>query len=385
MATSKDRFDTRLIHAGEPQPRIEGAVTLPIFQSATYLHGGDSGYHDVRYSRLNNTPNHLVLGAKLAALEEAESALVTGSGMAAIGTTLLSVLSAGDHLLVQDCLYGGTHGLVTQDLPRLGIRHTFVDGRDPSSWERALEPRTRAFYCESLTNPLLQVADLPAAVTFSRAHNLASIVDNTFATPLNYPAVARGFDLSVHSASKYLNGHSDLVAGAVMGSRARVDAVKQRLDHWGGTLDPHACFLLHRGLKTMALRVRHQNQSALALASFLAGHRAVRRVHHPGLASHPDHDRARALFAGYGGTFSFEIDGDAARTDRFLRALRLPCVAPSLGGVDSLINRPSLTSHVGLSPEERARTGIVDSLVRFSVGIEASEDLLEDLAQALDR
>ena len=285
MATSKDRFDTRLIHAGEPEPRIEGAVTLPIFQSATYLQGAAGRYNDVRYIRLNNTPNHLVLHAKLAALEEAEAALVAGSGMAAISSCLLSVLSAGDHMLVQNCLYGGTHSLVTQDLPRLGIRHSFIDAHDPSSWERALDPRTRVIYVESLTNPLLQVGDLPAVVAFARAHGLVSIIDNTFATPLNYPAAGRGFDLSVHSATKYLNGHSDLVAGAVMGTRARVEAAKHRLDHWGGTLDPHACFLLHRGLKTMGLRVRHQNQSALTLARFLAAHPAVRRVHHPGLES----------------------------------------------------------------------------------------------------
>jgi cystathionine beta-lyase/cystathionine gamma-synthase len=385
MATTKDRFDTRLIHAGEPQPRIEGAVTLPIFQSATYLNGGQGSYHDVRYIRLNNTPNHLALHAKLAALEDAEAALVTSSGMAAISSSLLSVLSTGDHLLVQDCLYGGTHSLVTQDLPRLGIHATFIDARAPSSWEKALQPRTRAIYVESLTNPLLQVADLPAVVAFARAHRLVSIIDNTFATPLNYPAAGRGFDLSVHSATKYLNGHSDLVAGAVIGSRQRVDAVKHRLDHWGGTLDPHACFLLQRGLKTLGLRVRHQNQSALALATFLAGHPAVRRVHHPGLPSHPDHARARELFGGCAGTFSFELTGDAARADRFIQAVRLPQVAPSLGGVDSLITRPALTSHVGLSPQERERAGIPDGLVRLSVGLEDTEDLIADLAQALDR
>jgi cystathionine beta-lyase/cystathionine gamma-synthase len=383
MATSKDRFDTRLIHAGEPEPRIQGAVTLPIFQSATYLHAGEGGYHDVRYIRLNNTPNHLALAAKLAALEEAEAGLVAASGMAAISGCFLSVLSAGDHLLVQDSLYGGTHSLVTQDLPRLGIRHTFIDGRDPSGWERALDPRTRAIYVESLTNPLLQVADLPAVVAFARAHGIVSIIDNTFTTPLNYPAAGRGFDLSVHSATKYLNGHSDLVAGAVMGRRERVDAVKQRLDHWGGTLDPHACFLLHRGLKTLGLRVRHQNQSALDLARFLAAHPAVRRVHHPGLETHPDHARARDLFTGCAGTFSFELHGDAARADRFLQRVRLPCVAPSLGGVDSLITRPALTSHVGLSPEQRQRAGITDALVRLSVGIEDTEDLIEDFRQAL--
>jgi cystathionine beta-lyase/cystathionine gamma-synthase len=365
MANTEHDLDTRLIHAGEPAPRIEGAVAMPVFQSATYLNGAEGRYHDVRYIRLNNTPNHVALHAKLATLEDAEAALVTASGMAAITSSLLAVLSAGDHLLVQDCLYGGTHAFITQDLPRLGIRHTFIDARAPESWERAREPRTRAIYVESMTNPLLQVGDLPAVVAFARRHGLVSLIDNTFTTPVNYRAAGNGFDLSLHSATKYLNGHSDVVAGAVIGRRDHVEAAKHKL-------------------KTLGLRVRQQNQSALALARFLETHPAVKRVHHPGLESHPDHARAMALFGGFAGTFSFELAGDAARADRFMSALRLPCVAPSLGGVDSLVTRPALTSHAGLTPDERARAGIPDALVRLSVGIEATQDLREDLRQALE-
>jgi cystathionine beta-lyase/cystathionine gamma-synthase len=386
MAERDPRLDTQLIHAGEPRPRIAGAVAMPIFQSSTFeLAPSGGGYHDVRYIRLNNTPNHVALHEKLAAIERAEAALVTASGMAAISSALLAVLGSGDHLLVQECLYGGTHSLVVQDLPRLGIRHTFIDAADPAGWERALEPTTRAIYVESMTNPLLQVADHTRVVEFARAHRLVSLIDNTFATPVNFRAVERGFDLSLHSCTKYLNGHSDIVAGAVLGRAALVQATKHKLDHLGGSLDPHACFLLHRGLKTMAVRVRHQNASALAIARFLEQHPAVRRVHHPGLESHPHHKRAQELFAGFGGTFSFELHGDVARADRFIAALELPVNAPSLGGVDSLVTRPALTSHAGLSAAERQRAGIADTLVRLSVGLEATEDLVADLARALQQ
>lgn len=383
MAIRSHRVDTKLIHAGEPVPRIAGAVAMPVFQSATFVYGGESSYHDVRYIRLSNTPNHLALHQKLAALEDGEAALVTGSGMAAISASLLSVLSAGDHLLVQDCLYGGTHELIGKDLARLGISSTVIDVDEAGGWERHLRPTTRAIYVEAITNPLLQVGDLEAVVEFARAHRLVSMIDNTFATPINFSAVARGFDLSIHSCTKYLNGHSDMVAGAVIGRAPQVEAVKHKLDHFGGTLDPHACFLLHRGLKTLAVRVRHQNQSALQIARFLAGHPRVKKVHYPGLESHPRHARARELFGGFSGMVSFELDGDVAAADRFIARNTLAQCAPSLGGVDSLITRPATTSHAGLEPAERRRLGITDTLIRFSVGLEATEDLIEDLGAAL--
>ncbi len=377
------RFETALVHAGEPRPRIEGAVAMPVFQSSTFELDGGGSYHDVRYIRLNNTPNHHALHAKLAALEGAEAALVTASGMAAISSTLLSLLAHGDHLLVHDTLYGGTHDLVTKDLARLGIAHTFVDADDPSSWASALRPTTRAFYVETLTNPLLEVVDLRAVTAFCRERGIVSVVDNTCATPVNYRPVEHGFDLVVHSATKYLNGHSDLVAGAVCGTTERVQAVKHKLDHLGGSLDPHACFLLHRGIKTLALRVRHQNDSTLAIARFLERHAAVARVHYPGLESHRRHARAREWLRGCGGLLSFELVGGLAAAERFISRLTLPANAPSLGGVETLVTRPAATSHAGLSPEERARRGIADGLVRISVGLEATEDLVEDLARAL--
>ena len=377
------RIETQLIHAGEPRPRIAGAVEMPIFQSAMFEYAGETSYHDLKYIRLNNTPNHLALHAKLAALEGAEAALVTASGMAAIATTLLTVLSAGDHVLAQNCLYGGTHALLTNDFARLGLAVEFVDGDDPDSWRAALRPSTRAIYVEAMTNPLLEVADLAAVAAFARRHGLVSIIDNTFATPVNFRPLEAGFDLAIHSATKYLNGHADIVGGAVAGSAQQIERITHRLNHLGGSMDPHAVFLLNRGLKTLALRVRHQNQSALRIAQFLQSHPAVARVNYPGLETHPRHERARRLFAGCGGVLSFELRGDAQRADDFMRSTTIPIIAPSLGGVHTLLTRPATTSHSGMSPEERLRLGIRDNLIRMSVGIEATEDLLEDFGQAL--
>jgi cystathionine beta-lyase/cystathionine gamma-synthase len=379
------RLETALIHAGEQRPRIEGAVAMPIFQSSTFEYDGTGGYHDVRYIRLNNTPNHNVLHAKLAALESAQAALVAGSGMAAISSTLMSLLSHGDHLLAHRTLYGGTHDFITKDLPRMGVEHTFVDADDPASWAAAVRPTTRAFYVETLTNPLLEVVDLRGVAAFCRERRITSIVDNTCATPVNFRPVEHGFDLVVHSATKYLNGHSDIVAGVVVGDADRVRAAKHKLDHVGGTLDPHACFLLHRGMKTLALRVRHQNESALRLARYLEQHDAVKRVHYPGLESHRRHARAREWLRGFGGLLSFELKGGVAAAEKLIASLTLPANAPSLGGVETLITRPATTSHAGLSAEERARLGIADGLVRLSVGLEATEDLVEDMQRGLAR
>lgn len=377
------RLETKLIHAGEPEPRILGAVSMPIFQSAMFEYAGETSYDDLRYIRLNNTPNHDALHRKLAALENGEAALVTASGMAAISTTLLTVLSAGDHLLAQDCLYGGTHDFLTRDFAGYGISHDFVDAADPASWEARRKPTTRAIYVETITNPLMQVCDLEAVVAFARAHGLLAIVDNTFATPMNFRPLDHGFDLSIHSCTKYMNGHSDIVAGALIGGAALVERIKRKLNHLGGSLDPHAAFLLHRGMKTLALRVRFQNESALEIARFLEKRQGVARVNYPGLESHPAHERAKRLFDGFGGMLSFELTGgpDAAR--RFIERTTLPIKAPSLGGVETLLTQPALTSHAGMSREDRQRLGITDGLVRMSVGIEATEDIIEDLRQAL--
>jgi cystathionine beta-lyase/cystathionine gamma-synthase len=385
----KHRLETRVVHAGDPRPRIEGAAVIPIFQStvfqvAVWGHPEEARtYEEVRYPRLTNLPNQMALGRKLAALEGAEAAIVAGSGMAAISTAILAILGKGGHLLVQEHLYGGTHTLVVGQLEAFGARFDFIDSTDPRAWKEKLRPETRAIYVETMANPLLQVADHRAVVAFAREHGIVSMVDNTFATPVNFRPPELGYDLSLHSATKYLNGHSDLVAGAVIGRGDLVRRVHHLLNHLGGTLDPHACFLLNRGLKTLVLRVRRQNESALAVARFLASRPEVARVNYPGLESHPHHARARALFAGFGGMLSFELAGGEEAAKRLLERLELPIHGPSLGGVETLITRPVTTSHAGLTPEERRRLGISAGLLRVSVGIEAVEDIIEDFERAL--
>jgi cystathionine beta-lyase/cystathionine gamma-synthase len=379
-----EKIETKVIHAGEPRPRIGGAVVMPVFQSATYQYAGEKSYDDVRYIRLNNTPNHLALAEKLAALENAEDALVTSSGMSAISTSLLTFLGKGDHLLAQDCLYGGTHDFVTRDIEKFGISYDFIDGNNAESWEGKLKSNTKAIYVETISNPLMQVPDLESVVSFAKRHGLVSMIDNTFASPVNFRPYELGFDLSLHSATKYLNGHSDIVAGAVIGKSNLIEQVTHKLNHLGGSLDPHAAFLLHRGIKTLALRVKHHNESALQIARFLQQHSAVAKVNYPGLESHPNHERAERLFDGFGGMMSFELHDGVEGAESFMHAARLPAVAPSLGGVETLVTRPSLTSHSGLSAVDRKKLGISDGLIRLSVGIEATQDLIQDFEQALD-
>lgn len=375
---------TAAIHAGRRAPHADGAVVQPIYQSSTFLYRGESTYQDVRYIRLSNTPNHHALADTLAALEGGEAALVAASGMAAISAALLTVLEAGDHVIAQRQLYGGTSSFLGHDLPRLGIKVTWIDVDRPETWASALRPTTRVLYCESITNPLLRVADLPALAAFAARHGLLSLIDNTVATPVHFQPLAHGFDLALHSATKYLNGHSDIVAGAAVGRAGLVERVRERLGHLGGSLDPHACFLLQRGIKTLPLRMRQHSASAQAIAEFLQGDPRVARVHYPGLPGHPDHARAKALLrGGASGLLSFELQGGRAAADALLRRVKLPAVAPSLGGVESLITLPATTSHAGLSPEERAAAGIAEGLVRFSVGLEDPADLIADLAEAL--
>lgn len=356
---------------------------MPVFQSSVYEYAGTINYHDIQYIRLNNTPNHLALHRKFATLEGAEAALVTASGMAAVSTALLTVLSSGDHLLAQDCLYGGTHDFITKDLKSFGISFDFVDADDPDSWKRKLRPNTKAIYAETMTNPLLQVADLKGMARFAKEHGMVSLIDNTAATPINFRPIELGFDLSLHSCTKYLNGHSDIVAGAIIGSAVWIKKITHRLNHLGGSLDPHACFLLQRGMKTLAVRMRYQNESTLQITQFLEKQPEVARVNYPGLESHPRHHRALELLNGFGGLFSFELKGGVEDARRFISNMTVPIVAPSFGGVESLITRPATTSHSGMSPQDRQRLGITDGLVRVSIGLEATEDIIEDFSQAL--
>lgn len=374
--------DTRAVHTGE-EPRVDGSVVQPIFQSAMYEYSGEED-EEPRYIRYGNTPNQGTVEKKLADLEGGEAAMVSASGMAAITTSLLSLLSPEDQLLAQPSLYGGTHELFTSALPELGIDVTFLEGEDPRHWETQLDGTARAVYAESISNPLMEVADLEAVAEFAHDHDLVAVIDNTFATPFNFRPLEVGFDLSIHSATKYLNGHSDVVAGAVVGPAYLVRRARRRLKQFGGSLDPHASYLLNRGMKTLGLRMRRHNESALAVARFLEERDEVSTVNYPGLPTHAGHERARDLFGGYGGMISFELEGGRAAAERLMDRLTIPVVAPSLGGVESLVTRPAATSHAGMAPEARRRLGITDGLVRVSVGVEATEDLVADFERALE-
>jgi cystathionine gamma-synthase/cystathionine gamma-lyase/cystathionine beta-lyase len=379
------RFDTLAVHGGERVPGPEGSVVFPIFQGTVFTSEPGEDYHDIKYHRLNSTPTQSYLHDKLAALEGAEAAVATSSGMAAVTTILHTLLGTGDHVLVGDCLYGGTHDFLTKHAARLGWTFTVIDTQDPDSWAAAVTPTTRAVLVETITNPLMRVGRLREIVEFARAHGLTSVVDNTFASPVNFRPVVAGFDLVFNSATKYLNGHSDVVAGSVAGSAARVEEVRHTLNLYGGSLDPHAAYLLARSLKTLGVRVRQQNANALALAVYLSGHPKVAAVGYAGLPDHPDHAHAADLLTGFGGMLCFRLTGGVPATETALSALTLPAVAPSLGGVETLITRPAVTSHAGMSAADRATQGITDDLVRLSVGIEDEEDLIADFAAALDK
>ena len=379
------RIDTLAVHSGEQRPGPEGSVVFPIYQGTVYTFDEGTGYHDIKYIRLNSTPSQKYLHDKLAALEGAEAAVATSSGMAAVTSCLTTLLKSGDHLLAGDTLYGGTHTFLTDHAPTMGVSCTFVDAQRPDTWKPALRANTKAFLVETITNPLMRVPPLREVVRFAREARLTTIIDNTFATPVNFRPLALGFDLAFHSATKYLNGHSDLVAGCVVGRAALVNDVRRTLNHFGGTLDPHAGFLLARGMKTLALRVRAQGGNALALARSLAAHPKVAAVNYPGLETHPDHAHARELLAGFGGMLSIRLKGGLPAAERLIANLRIPFFAPSLGGVETLIIRPAATSHAGMKPEERAAIGITDDLLRISCGIESPEDLVEDFKQALDK
>lgn len=387
MTKYDERFETlatSVIHAGSPEPRIGGAVVSPIFQSANYLMADEEAYDQVRYIRLSNSPSHLTLHARLAAIESGESALVTASGMAAISSAILAFVGQGEHLLAQKTLYGGSQSFLTHDGPRFGISHRPIDLNAPETWAAAVRPETRLVYVESITNPLMEVGDLAGIAAFAKDRGLISVIDSTFATPVNFRPLEVGFDLVVHSATKYLNGHSDIVAGAVVGAADKVDVVRRLLLHTGGSADPHACFLLERGLKTLVIRMERHNSNGMELARFLDSHPAVRKVNYAGLETDPSHINARGLMSGYSGMLSFRLKAPDAAGD-FLESLRIPLHAASLGGPETLVVRPARSSHLGQTESERQALGITQDLIRVSVGIEDIDELKRDFDRALRR
>jgi cystathionine beta-lyase/cystathionine gamma-synthase len=368
---------------GDPETRPDWApVVLPLYQSTTFTNPLGST-QEVIYTRYGNNPNHVAIAKRLALLEGGEAALFVGSGMGAVALTHLAVLRPGDHLLSSEWVYGGVHQLFSQEFGRFGIEVTFINPLEPRTWKRGLKKNTRAIFVETPTNPLLRVIDIEPIATLCQTKGLALVVDSTFATPLNFRPLEHGADVVIHSATKYLNGHSDVLAGAVVGSESVIEEVRKLLLVWGQALDPMAAWLIDRGMKTLAVRVARHNQTALTVAEWCAQQPQFTAVHHPGLPSHPDHAVAKRILNGFGGMLGVELKGGARAAERFLRALTVATHAPSLGGVETLVSEPRLTSHAMLTPEARTRAGIPDGFLRFSIGLEDADDLIADFAHGL--
>ena len=388
-----NHFSTQAVHAGEEKRKPYGALTTPIIQTSTYtfentaevlefMHRKAADNLPARdeYGRYSN-PTQSVAERKIAVLENGERALLFASGMCAITTTLFTLLSSGDHLVMISGVYRRTSDFARNFLSRWGIETTFAPIDDLTALAAAIRPTTRLIFAETPTNPYLRVMDLARVVEIARQHDIITAIDSTFATPINLRPLEYGIDLVIHSATKYLGGHNDLLAGAVIGSCEFLAEIEGARGVLGGISNPHDAYLLLRGLKTLELRVRRQNENGLRVAQFLADHSAVHCVHYPGLPSHPDHEIAQRQMTGFGGVVSFEIEGDMEKTGRFIDRLRLPYIGPTLGGVESIAQQQAI--FVSLDPEERRASGVSDNLVRYALGIEDADDLIADLDQAL--
>jgi cystathionine beta-lyase/cystathionine gamma-synthase len=359
-------------------------VVPPIVQSSTFASpvGSDE---EVLYTRYGNNPNQTSLARKYALLEGADDALFVASGMGATALAHLAVLRPGDHLISSAWIYGGTRKLFDEEFGRFGIEVTYVEPDQPRNWRRSMKKHTRAIFIETPTNPTLRVLDVDAVAQAAREHGLALLVDATFASPINFRPLEHGADVVISSATKYLNGHSDVIAGAVAGTSSFIEETTRLMRLWGQAIDPHAAWLVERGLRTLAVRLQRHNENGMAVARWAEKHPKVVKVHYPGLASHPDHAIAKETLDGFGGMVGLEIKGGVRGTERFLRRLRLVAHAPSLAGVESLISEPRLTSHKAMSASARAEIGIPDGFVRLSCGIEDEDDLIADLEQALGK
>ncbi|WP_324719386.1 trans-sulfuration enzyme family protein [Salinimicrobium sp. HB62] len=379
MTHKKPGLNTICTHVGElKDEQFRGAVS-PLFMSTSYA------YEDVevkRYPRYFNTPNQHALAKKMAALEHGEAALIFGSGMAAVSTALFAFLHKGDHVVLQRTLYGGTSNLVVEEFEKFGIEYSFAKDLSAEAFEAEICDQTKVIYIETPSNPLLTITDLEAVAGLARKHGLVSMIDNTFASPVNQNPIDFGIDVVIHSATKYMGGHSDILAGTVISSEEYIDRIFQLAKNFGGSLSDYTVWLLERSLKTMGLRVRAQNENAQKLAEFLEGNELVKKVYYPGLPSHEGHELAKKQMQGFGGMLSFELN--ELDSEAFMKYLKLIKPSMSLAGVESTILSPAKTSHALLTPEERAEQGISDNLMRFSVGIEEPEDLIADIEQALE-
>jgi cystathionine gamma-synthase len=383
---------TLAVHGGESRPKPAHSLATPIVQTATYTFANTQELKDhfdgkierVEYGRYGN-PTQRTAELKLAALEGAGECLLFASGMGAMTTALFAMLSRGTHVVVTDDSYRRTRQFLNQTLSRYGIEVSTVPAGDYEALEDAIRPTTRVLVSESPTNPYNRILDLERFAAIGRRHRVKTVIDATFATPYNQRPLEWGVDVVVHSATKYLGGHNDLLAGAVLGSAELVGAIRGLQGITGAVVDPFAAYLLVRGLKTFALRMERQNTNAQAVAEFLAGHPRIAAVHYAGLPGHPEHAIARKQMRGFGGVVSFEVAGDLDAATRVVDACAIPYIAASLGGVESLIEQPAIMSFYELTSEERFEIGIKDNLIRFAVGIEDADDLIADLAQALDR
>ena len=380
MKQQKKGLNTICTHFGQLEDKeFKGAIS-PLYMGTAYA------FEDIdvkRYPRYFNTPNQVALAKKIAALEHTEAALIFGSGMAAISTSLLAFLKAGDHIVVQKIIYGGTYNLIVEEFEKFGISYSFTDGFKAEDFEAQITENTKVIYIETPSNPLLNITDLKAVADLSKKHGLISMIDNTFASPVNQNPVDFGIDVVIHSATKYMGGHSDICAGAVASTEANIKKIFSLAKNFGGSLSDYTVWLLERSIKTMGIRVRAQNANAQHMAEYLYGHKDISAVYYPGLPSHPDHNIAKKQMKGFGGMLSFELNADF-NASKFQKSLKLIKPAMSLAGVESTVLSPTLTSHSLLSAEERKRQGIADGLIRFSVGIEETEDLIADLEQALE-
>ncbi len=390
--TPRRGASTQAVHAGEQRSKPTDAITTPISQTSTYTFANTQELRDhfehrierEEYGRYGN-PTQRVAEKKLAALDNAEDGLMFASGMAAITTTLFAILSRGAHVVVTDDAYRRTRQFLNQTLGRFGVDVSTVPAGDYDRIEEAIRPNTRLIFSESPTNPYNRVLDLEKLVEIAQRRRVKTVIDSTFATPINQRPIDFGIDLVIHSATKYLGGHNDLLAGAVVGSAPLIGGIRDLQAITGAVPDPFAAYLLIRGLKTLALRVSRQNENAERLAAFLDTHPKVGTVHYPSLSSHPEHEIAKSQMKGYGGVVSFEVAGDIDATSRLVDACQIPRIAPSLGGVESLIEQPALMSFYELTTEERLQVGIKENLVRYSVGVEDADDLIADLEQALEQ
>lgn len=378
------RLGTLVVHGGIDKDArdVDAPIVQPLVQSVNFVQEVASA-EGLRYPRYGNAPNAEVLQKRLAAIEGAEAAVVLASGMGATACALLALLRPGDHIVASSWIYGGTRTLLEQEFTSLGIDVTLVNPLETRVWRKSMRKQTRVIFLESPVNPTCRVLDLEAVSVVSKQAGIALVVDSTFASPVNLRPIERGADVAIHSATKYLNGHHDVLGGVVCGSAPYVDEVCGKMKLWGQAPDPFACWLLERGLKTLELRVLRQNETALRIARWCEEQEAIDQVWYPGLESHPDHEVAKRLMDGFGGMLGIRLASATKGTERFLRRLRLFRHAPSLGGVDSLVSEPRYTSHAGVTAKDREAAGIPDGFLRLSVGIESADDLIADLEQAL--